>query len=81
MQASQEHDAALAVDMVTGEAARTAPGLIVPARKEVSNTIIDVVINRTVRLQTGAIVEVGRPTAQQAVQSVSHVGPPSHLAG
>jgi len=48
--ASQEHDATLSINIVTGEATRTAPGLFVPTRKEVSGAIIDVVIDRSVSL-------------------------------
>jgi len=79
--ASQAQDTALPMNIVVGEAARAAPRLFVPSRKEVPDAVVDMLVNCPVRLQAGAIAEVRRPTAQQAVQSVPHLGPGPNLAG
>ena len=63
------------MNIVMGEAARAAPRLFVPSRKEVPDAVVDMLVNYPVRLQAGAIAEVRRPTAQQAAQSVPHLGP------
>jgi len=46
----EPHNPAISIDKVIGEAASAAPRLIVPPRKEVSNALIDMMIDRPVRL-------------------------------
>ena len=75
MSMPKPHHSALPEDIVVGKAACTAPRLLVPPSEEVPHTIIDVVVDRPVRLQAGAIAEVRGPTAQKAVELVSHVRP------
>ena len=48
--------------------------------KKVTHLVVDVVVDRAVRRHPGAMAEVCRPTAQQAVQPISHLRPCSHVA-
>jgi hypothetical protein len=47
----------------------------VPPSQEVPDTLRDVVIDGAIRQQPGAVAEVARPAAQNAVQSVSQQPP------
>ncbi len=75
------HYPAFPVKIVIGKAAVAAPRHMVPPHKKVSNAFVDVVIDRPIRLQAGAIAEVSRPAAQKAVEPVPHIRPGSHIAG
>jgi hypothetical protein len=53
----------------------------VPSRKEVSDTVIDMIVDGPVRSLSAAIAEVRRPAAQKAVQFITHFRPRSDIAG
>jgi hypothetical protein len=57
-----------------------ATGNLMPPTEEVSDALADVVINCPVCPASCTIAEVGRPTAQQAVQSVARLRPWLHVA-
>ena len=52
-----------------------------PSAQEVSDAIVDVVIDSLARLRLGAIAEMRRPTLQQQVQSIAYLGPGTRVAG
>ena len=58
----------------------SAIGNLMPPTEEISHPLADVVINGPVGPASCSITEVGRPTAQQAVQSVAHLRPWLHVA-
>src|SRR5260370_17553598 len=49
--------------------------------QKVTHLVVDVIVDRAVRRHPGAMAEVCRPTAQEAVQPISHLRPCSHVAG
>jgi hypothetical protein len=64
-----------------GELSRTPSLRFVPSRKEVSDTVVDVIVDGPVCSLSAAIVEVGGPAAQKAVQFVARFRPWSDVAG
>jgi hypothetical protein len=65
----------------TAESARAAPLHVVPSNKEVSNAVIDVMVDGPIRLQPRAIAKIRGPTDQKSIQSVAHGRPCAHIAG
>ena len=63
MSIPKPHYPAFSKDIIVRKAARAAPRLVVPPCEEMSHALVDMVINRPIRLQAGAIAEVGRPAA------------------
>jgi hypothetical protein len=64
-----------------GKLSRTSSVHFVPSRKEVSDTVIDVIVDGPVCSLSAAIAEVRRPAAQKAVQFITHFRPRSDVAG
>src|SRR5216683_3232607 len=54
--------------------------LVTPGH-EVTDAIMDVVVDRTIRGHASAVAEVRGPTPQQAIQPISYFGPCSHVSG
>ena len=69
------------MNIVVGEAARAAPRLFVPSRKEVPDAVVDMLVNCPVRLQAGAIAEVRRPTVSGGVDPALFGGETAGLSG
>jgi hypothetical protein len=63
------------------EAAHALRGHLMAPDQEPSDTVIDVVVDRPVGNAARAMTEVGRPTAQQAVQLGAYVRPRCLVAG
>ena len=63
------------VDIFSGELVRSAPLHFVSLTEEVPRSVIDMLIDGLVCRREGAVGEVGRPTAQNAVQPCSHFVP------
>ena len=55
-----------------GKLSRTSSVHFVPSRKEVSHTVIDVIVDGPVCSLSAAIAEVRRPAAQKAVQFITY---------
>ena len=58
-----------------------APWLLVPSSEEVSDAVIDMVIDGAIGRQARAIAEIRRPTGQKPVQSAAHRRPCALVAG
>jgi hypothetical protein len=73
--ASQAQHSEFAEDAVVGELT-SAPSLhLMPSGEEVSDAVIDMMIDRPIGLQPSAIAEVRRPSAQKCVESIAYAGP------
>jgi hypothetical protein len=75
VQRPQSLDSELVEDHFGREPPGTSPRCLVATSEKVASTFVDVVVRRSVRHQTGAVVEVVRPAAQNAIQLVSYLGP------
>ena len=64
-----------------GKLSRTSSVHFVPSSKEVSDTVIDVIVDGPVCSLSAAIAEVRRPAAQKAVQFITHFRPRPDIAG
>ena len=64
-----------------GEAAGAVRGHLVTSNQEVSDAVINMIVDRAVRRQSGAIAEVRAPASQQAIEPVTHLGPSADIAG
>ena len=78
--ASKASDGQFAVNIVSGELVRSTPLHFVSLAEEVPRSVIDMLIDGLVCRRQGAIGEVGRPTAQNAVQPCSHFVPGALVA-
>jgi hypothetical protein len=67
--ATKVQHAQFPVDIVMGETSRAAPLHFVPSSEEVSNAIIDVIVDRPICLQPRAVTKIRRPTDQKPIQS------------
>src|SRR5512133_3173274 len=56
-------------------------GHLVTSNQEATDPLVDVVVDRAIRRQAGAVAEVRRPAPQQAVEAIAHLGPATHIAG
>src|SRR5512147_1698644 len=56
-------------------------GHLVTSNQEATDPLVDVVVDRAIRRQAGAVAEVRRPPPQQAVEPIAHLGPATHIAG
>src|SRR5512147_458218 len=56
-------------------------GHLVTSNQEATDPLVDVVVDRAIRRQAGAVAEVRRPPPQQAVETIAHLGPATHIAG
>src|SRR3712207_1082198 len=79
--ASKVSDGQFPVDMVSRELVRSTPLHFVSLTEEVPRSVIDMLIDGLVCRREGTVGEVGRPTAQSAVQSCSHFVPAALIAG
>src|SRR5271154_3216342 len=79
--ASKASDGQFPVDIFSGELVRSTPLHFVSLTEEVPRSVIDMLIDGLVCRREGAVGEVGRPTAQNAVQSGSHLVPGALVAG
>src|SRR5580700_5323911 len=68
-------------DYLVRQSARSARSDLMPLAQEIPNTVPDMVIDGTIRQQSGAIAEVTRPAAKDTIQPVSHFGPRPLVAG
>jgi hypothetical protein len=48
---------------------------VMTPHQKVTHAFVDVIVDRAVCGQSGAMAEVGGPTAQQAVQPIAHLRP------
>ena len=53
---------------------------VMTPHQKVTHAFVDVIVDRAVCGQSGAVAEVSGPTAQQAVQPISHFRPCSYVA-
>ena len=81
MHTTQTQNAQRAEDHIVRQNARAPRRHFVPPSQEVTNTPRDVIIDRSIREQSGAVVEVGRPATQDAVQPVAYLRPRAPIAG
>src|SRR5512132_1459870 len=51
------------------------------SNQEATDPLVDVVVDRSIRRQAGAVAEVRRPASQQAGEPIAHLGPATHIAG
>jgi hypothetical protein len=79
--ASKTQYAELLEHAFRGELVRAASAHLVPPSEKVSYTVIDVLIDRSVRLQASPIAEVRRPPAQKRVEPIAHFNPCPGIAG
>src|SRR5438445_10548599 len=63
------------------KASGTASWHLAPPRQEVTNAIIDVIVDGPIGHQPRAVAEVLRPAAQQTVQPVAYIRPRFLVAG
>ena len=80
MHADESVYAEAPVYVISGELPRTRVAHFVPTLEEVFDAVIDVVIDRPIRLQPGAMVEVRRPATQHPVELVTHHWPWARIA-
>ena len=66
-------------DQVARESLGSTAGHLMPPTEEMSDASADVMVNRFICPVTCSIGEIGRPTAQQAVQLGAHIGPWLHV--
>ena len=78
--AQAEHATFTAYHLAT-EAVGASRSHLVASNQEASDTVIDVIVDRPVGNQPGAVAEVCAPAAQQPVQLVSHLRPRSLITG
>src|SRR5215472_3674823 len=64
-----------------GKLSRTSSVHFVPSSKEVSDAVIDMIVDGPVCPLSAAIAEVHRPAAQKAVQFITHFRPRSDIVG
>src|SRR6516165_10685578 len=63
------------------EAAGAVRGHLVTSNQEVSDAVVDMIVDRPVRRQPGAIAEIRAPASQQAIEPVTNVRPGARVAG
>src|SRR6201994_4756672 len=73
--ASKASDGQFPVDMFPGELVRSTPLHFVSLTEEMPRSVTDMLIDGLVCRREGAVGEVGRPTAQNAVHPCSHFVP------
>src|SRR5205823_9225972 len=54
---------------------------LVTPDQEVADPVMDVIVDRPIGHEARAVAEVRGPTANQAVQAITHLMPRSHVAG
>src|SRR5712692_9394964 len=52
---------------------------LVAVPQEVPHSLVDVVIDRSIRHQPGPVTKVVRPPSQDTIQAITHVGPRGHV--
>ena len=81
MNTPEPQDSERAEHRFRGEALGAARRHLVTPNQEVPDPVIDVVVDRPIRRQPGAIAEVCAPASQQAIEPVAHIRPGPHVAG
>jgi hypothetical protein len=81
MNSTKPKHAKFAMHHSVREAADASRRHLVTPDQEMTDAVIDVVVDRPVGDQAGTIVEIRAPATQQTVQLVSHLGPRRLIAG